>query len=159
MWVFFFFSPIYFWRNILKNESIKFIFGHLLESLAKSPLKCYSCSFRQLSFWFPNFCSFNLFFWDRVSLCNSPGCLEFLQTRVALNSQKSACLCLPSAGITSVCHYNWLNFFHYSSLIRKIFVLVFLEPGDWHPTPQFPLFGFSLEKLKPCKFHSLLNWT
>ena len=59
---FFFFSPIYFWRNILKNESIKFIFGHLLESLAKSPLKCYSCSFRQLSFWFPNFCSFNLFF-------------------------------------------------------------------------------------------------
>ena len=50
-------------------------------------------------------------FWHRVSLCSlgCSGSLSIHQTKLALNSQKPACLCLLSFGIKSVYLYFWLK--------------------------------------------------
>ena len=56
-------------------------------------------------------------FFKTVSLC-SPGCHKLaLLHRLASNSQRSTCLCLPSAGIRGVCH-------HYP--VKYLFVCLFV---------------------------------
>jgi hypothetical protein len=47
---------------------------------------------------------------DKVSLCNIPGYPGLATyTKLALNSWRSSCLCLLSAGIKGVHHYIWLG--------------------------------------------------
>jgi hypothetical protein len=59
----------------------------------------YTWSMQQALASVPDFFFFSFFFFqDRVSLY-SPGCP---------GTQKSTCLCLPSAGIKGVCHHTWL---------------------------------------------------
>jgi hypothetical protein len=74
------------------------------------------------------------FFWDRVSLC-SPGCPG---THSVIWTQKSTCLCLPSAGIKGVCYHcleintfvkylsSWLKFlkFYYPLYAHAMFVFI-----------------------------------
>jgi hypothetical protein len=60
------------------------------------------------------------FFQDRVSLC-SPGCPEtHFVDQAGLGTQKSAYLCLPSAGIKSVRLHGWLScLFLWLTLLRR----------------------------------------
>jgi hypothetical protein len=52
---------------------------------------------------------FVLFCWDRVSLC-SPGSLGMHSVdQAGLELKRSACLCLPSAGIKGVRHRGWIS--------------------------------------------------
>ena len=61
-------------------------------------------------FWFVLFCfvflAWFLVFQDKISLCN-PGCLGTHSVdRLALNSQRSICLSLPSVGIKGLYHHH-----------------------------------------------------
>ena len=50
-------------------------------------------------------------FWDNFPLCRSAwsGVELTIQSRLAMNSQSSACLWLPSAGIEGVGHIPWIT--------------------------------------------------
>ena len=46
------------------------------------------------------------YFFETAFLCATLPVLELaLKTRLALNSQRSICFCLPSAGIEGMCHH------------------------------------------------------
>jgi hypothetical protein len=68
-------------------------------------------------FCFVLFC-FVLFFQDRVSLC-SPGCPELSRAGWP-QTQKSACLCLPSAGIKVVQHHCLASAFTFETRFYQV---------------------------------------
>jgi hypothetical protein len=106
------------------HEMTKADLAHWLISLRCSDRRSFFC------------CCFLFFvFWDRVSLC-SPGCpgTHFVD-QAGLWTQKSACLCLPSAGIKGVHHYTRLRrSFLNSSMVamRPRAVMWFTDWDDWN---------------------------
>jgi hypothetical protein len=86
----FFFSFLFFSFLFFSFLFFSFLFFSFLSSLLFSSLLFSSLLFSSLLFF-----SLFLVFQDRVSLC-SPGCP---------GTQKSTCLCLPSAGIKGLCHH------------------------------------------------------
>jgi hypothetical protein len=63
---------------------------------------------------------FFVFLGDRVSLC-SPGCPGTHSVdQAGLELRKSACLCLPSAGIKGMCHHCPANLFLMLEILSKL---------------------------------------
>lgn len=77
-----------------------------------------------------HFVSFSLclFFQDRVSLCGLWLSIHTSQTRLAGNSQRYTCLCLPSAGTKGLCLHHLLNTFLSRDDLFHLFKKILFKP-------------------------------